>query len=126
MINAPSHDAYYIALKEMEDSTLRFACIEDWNLYLWSRQLSSKGAAEWVQSRVIKLEGMIPVADPDDEAIVVGSTEGVGIIFVTTGAGLFTFELKSGRVRKVDEPEVYFSVLPYMSFFTPGTLLALA
>jgi hypothetical protein len=54
---------------------------------------------------------------------VVGSAEGVGIVFVNTSAGLFTFELKSGRVRKVDEPGVYFSVLPYMSFYTPGILL---
>jgi hypothetical protein len=143
----PCDDAYYIALMEMEDGALGFSYIEGWNLYLWSRKVTSQGAAEWVQSRIVKLEGMIPVADPDDEgtdpddeaadsdnealaffprngeAIVVGSAEGVGIVFVNTSAGLFTFELKSGRVRKVDEPGVYFSVLPYMSFYTPGILL---
>lgn len=69
--------------------------------------------------QVIALEGMIPVSGPDDEAVVVDSAEGLGVIFVTTRAGLFIFKLKSGRVRKVDEPEVYFSVLPYMSFYTP-------
>ncbi|RCV09387.1 hypothetical protein SETIT_2G023600v2 [Setaria italica] len=49
---------------------------------------------------------------------VVGSAEGVGVIFLSTDVGLFTIELKSGRVRKVDRPGVYYSVLPYMSFYT--------
>ncbi|TVU40854.1 hypothetical protein EJB05_14334 [Eragrostis curvula] len=121
MIQPPTRDVYYIALMEMEDSALGFVCIEESRLYLWSRKPSLEAAAEWVKCRVIKLEGLLHVAvsDPDDEALVVGSAEGVGAIFVTTGAGLFTFELKSGRVRKVDEPEVYFSVIPYMSFYTP-------
>ncbi|GJN24411.1 hypothetical protein PR202_gb12149 [Eleusine coracana subsp. coracana] len=111
---------------EMEDGALGFVCIEGSSLYLWSRKVSSEAAAEWVKCRVIKLEGLIHVADQDgDEALVVGSAEGVGVIFVTTGSGLFTLELKSGRVRKVDEPEVYFSILPYMSFYTPGTVLVL-
>jgi hypothetical protein len=126
MIDPPSHDAYHIALMEMEDGTLGFAYIQGWNLYLWSRKVGSEGAAEWVQSRVVQLEGVIPFADPDDEAIVVGSAEGVGVIFVSTDAGLFSFELDSGRVRKLGEPGVYFSILPYMSFYTPGTALALA
>ncbi|GJN10374.1 hypothetical protein PR202_ga28462 [Eleusine coracana subsp. coracana] len=129
MINPPSQDVYYIALMEMENGALGFVCIEGSSLYLWSRKVSSEAAAEWVKCRVIKLEGLIHVADhDDDEALVVGSAEGVGIIFVTTGAGLFTLELKSGRVRKVDGPEIYFSILPYMSFYTPdhSTLPSLA
>ncbi|KAK3126294.1 hypothetical protein QOZ80_7AG0554430 [Eleusine coracana subsp. coracana] len=120
IINSPSRDAYYVSLMEMEDGALGFCYIQDWNLYLWSWKVSSDGAGEWVQSRVIELKGMIPVANPDDAAVVVGSAEGVGVIFVSTDAGLFSFELKSGRVRKVDEREVYFSILPYMSFYTPG------
>ncbi|KAK3124356.1 hypothetical protein QOZ80_7BG0585490 [Eleusine coracana subsp. coracana] len=120
IINSPSRDAYYISLMEMEDGALGFCCIQDWDLYLWSWKVSSEGAGEWVQSRVIELKGMIPVVNPDDAAVVVGSTEGVGVIFVSTDAGLFSFELKSGRVRKVDEREVYYSILPYMSFYTPG------
>ncbi|KAK3124357.1 hypothetical protein QOZ80_7BG0585500 [Eleusine coracana subsp. coracana] len=129
LINPPSCDAYYyITLVEMEDGALGFAYTRAWKLHLWSRKVNPEGAAEWVRSRVIELEGMIPVAHPDDEAVVVGSAEGLGIIFLVTNAGLFSFELKSGRVRKVDEPEVYYSILPYMSFYTPdhGTLSSLA
>ena len=70
----------------------------------------------------------MPMAKPcdGDGAYVVGFAEGVDVIFVNTDVGLFTMELKSGRVRKVDEPGVYYSVLPYMSFYTPGMVLALA
>ena len=124
-IDSPSPDVYGIALMEMENGSLGFACIEDYSLYVWSRKVNSEGAAEWVQCRVIKLDKMIPVANLSDEAFVVGSGEGMGAIFVSTGVGLFTIELKSRRVKKVAEPEVYFSILPYMSFYTPGIVLRL-
>ena len=122
MIKPPTSHTYYIALMAMEDGSLGFSCIEGSSLYLWSRKVNSEGAAEWVQCGVIKLETIIPGADSVG-AVVVGFAEGVAVIFISTGVGLFTLELKSGRVRKVDEPEVYFSVLPYMSFYTPGTIL---
>lgn len=104
-IMPPSHRAYYIALMEMEDGALGFAWIEDSIMYLWSRKGNSKGSAEWLQlSKVIDLEGMIPGAGPDEKAAVVGSAEGVGVIFVSTVAGLFMIKLNSGKVAKVDEP----------------------
>ncbi|KAG2639738.1 hypothetical protein PVAP13_2KG041048 [Panicum virgatum] len=108
-----------IALMVMEDMSLGFAGTFGSSLHLWSRKVDSEGAAEWVQCRVIELETIIPVADSSDKPLVVGSAEGVGVIFVSTGVGLFTIELSSGKVRKVGEPGVYFSVLPYMSFYTP-------
>ena len=110
----------------MEDMSLGFAGTFGSSLHLWSRKVDSEGAAEWVQCRVIELETIIPVADSSDKPLVVGSAEGVGVIFVSTGVGLFTIELSSGKVRKVDEPADYFSVLPYMSFYTPGMVLAFA
>jgi len=128
MINpqSPSVPNTRIALMVMKDMSLGFAGIVGSNLYLWSRKVNSEGAAEWVQCRVIELETIIPVANSSDKPLVVGSAEGVGVIFVSTGVGLFTIELSSGKVRKVDEPADYFSVLPYMSFYTPGMVLALA
>ncbi|TVU40860.1 hypothetical protein EJB05_14340, partial [Eragrostis curvula] len=110
MINPPSSNTNDIALMEMEDNALGFACIEGSSLYLWSRNVKAEGSEEWMQCRHIELDGVIPVSNPNDEAFVVGSAEGLGVIFVTTGAG---------RVRKVAKPHVYFSVLPYMSFYTP-------
>ncbi|KAM0867244.1 hypothetical protein ACQ4PT_042099 [Festuca glaucescens] len=40
------------------------------------------------------------------------------------GVGLFMIKLNSGQVKKVDESGLYFSVLPYMSFYTPELLLS--
>ncbi|CAL5067235.1 unnamed protein product [Urochloa decumbens] len=128
MIDPPPHNAYGISLMVMDDSSLGFVCIEGCSLHLWSRKVNSKGSAEWVQCQVIDLKTVIPVIDPGQVPSVVGSAEGVGAIFISTDAGLFTIELKSGRWRKLDEPGVYFSVLPYMSFYTPDRcrLLSLA
>jgi hypothetical protein len=84
----------------MEDSSLGLADIKHSSLYLWSRRVSSKETAEWVQCRVIDLNTMMPMANPSDGASVVGFAEGVDVIFVRTLVGLFMMELKSGRVRK--------------------------
>jgi hypothetical protein len=126
LIRPPSKDVYYIALMAMDNSTLGFASILGFSLHMWSMKMDTEEAVEWLQYRVIELEKIIPVANPTDETVVVGSAEGVGVIFVSTDVGLFSIELKSGRVKKVDEPGAYFSVLPYMSFYTPGIMLALA
>ncbi|XP_037445964.1 uncharacterized protein LOC119315433 [Triticum dicoccoides] len=130
MIDPPpaARDVCYISLMAMDDSSLGFACIEGSSLCTWSRKVDTVEAAEWVQYRVIELEKTIPVANPDDKRFVVGFAEGAGVIFVSSGVGLFTIKLNSGQVKKVDESEVSFSVLPYMSFYTPdrGRLLSLA
>uniref|UniRef100_A0A453HJM2 F-box domain-containing protein n=1 Tax=Aegilops tauschii subsp. strangulata TaxID=200361 RepID=A0A453HJM2_AEGTS len=116
MVDPPDPNVYDdIALMVMEDSSLGFPCLENSSLYLFSRKVN----AEWVCCRAIKLETVIPVADPDEEPVVVGCAEGVGVIFVSTHVGLFTIKLNSGLVKKVAESGKYFSVLPYMSFYTP-------
>jgi hypothetical protein len=120
MIDPPAEDVYYVSLMVMENSSLGFACTRDSSLHMWSRKVDTGEAAGWVQYRVIQLEKTIPVANPDDKPVVVGFAEGVGVIFITTCVGLFMIKLKSGLVRKVGEAGVYFSVLPYMSFYTPG------
>ncbi|CAL5067244.1 unnamed protein product [Urochloa decumbens] len=128
MINPPSHNAFDIALMVMEDSTLGFACTEGPCLYLWSRKVNSEGAAEWLRCKAIELETIIPVPNSWDQSFVAGYAEGVDVIFISSDVGLFTIELNSGKVRKLAEPGEYFSVLPYMSFYTPdgGRLSSLA
>ncbi|CAM0947413.1 unnamed protein product [Alopecurus aequalis] len=123
MIDPPPPDVSDIALMAMENNTsLGFACIQGSCLYIWSVKVDTEEEdAKWVQYKVIELGKTIPVADPDDELFVVGFAEGVGVVFVSSGVGLFTIKLNSGQVKKVDEPGEYFSVLPYMSFYLPET-----
>ncbi|KAJ1287608.1 hypothetical protein BS78_02G023100 [Paspalum vaginatum] len=67
----------------------------------------------------------MPVTNLSHKPFVVGIAEGVDAIFVSTAAGLFTVNLNSaGQAKKIDEPGVYFSILPYMSFYTPGMTVA--
>ena len=124
LINPPTQYVYHVALMVMEDSSLGFACVQGSSLYLWSRKVNSEETAECVQCRSIELEEIIPVTSPYDEPFVAGCAEGTDAIFVSTDAGLFTIRLHSKLVKKVDESGVYFSVLPYMSFYTPGIVLA--
>ncbi|CAN6222338.1 unnamed protein product [Urochloa humidicola] len=128
MIKPPSHNVYRIALMVMEEGSLGFAYIDSSKLYLWSRKVNMEGAAEWIQCKAIKLEAIIPVGSSDDKPFVAGFAEGVNAIFISSDVGLFAVELKSRKVRKLAEHREYFSVLPYMSFFTPerGRLASLA
>ncbi|XP_073356720.1 uncharacterized protein [Aegilops tauschii subsp. strangulata] len=118
----PDTEVYggFITLMVMEDNSLGLAGVKDFSLNLWSRKV--KGAAKWVPCMVIDLEKIMPMAKPlkGNGANVVGFAEGLGVIFVSTEDGLFMIDLKSGLLKKVDEPGFYFSVLPYMSFYTPG------
>ncbi|KAF8731286.1 hypothetical protein HU200_016340 [Digitaria exilis] len=105
MINPPSPEEIcgQIALMVTDDGSLGFACFKDSSLFLWSRKENSQGGAEWVlYSWVVELEKLIPDDSPpnDKRVFVVGSAEGVGVIFVSTDAGLFTLALKTERVKK--------------------------
>ncbi|KAJ1287605.1 hypothetical protein BS78_02G022800 [Paspalum vaginatum] len=128
IIDPLARNVYYVALMETEDCSLGFACIQGSNLYTWSRKVNSGGGAEWVQLRVMDLETMIPVANLSGKADVAGFAEGLGAIFVSTAVGLFTVKLSFGKVNKIDKHGIYFSTLPYMSFYTPdrARLLLLA
>ncbi|XP_066339246.1 uncharacterized protein [Miscanthus floridulus] len=117
---------------------LGFASVRGSRLYLWSRETagSDRTAAAWTQSRVLELstlpdrETRVPLNQPtalgfteilmEEDMTAVGFAEGVGVIFVTTNAGVFAINLESGQVKKMSGrrpvPDV---VIPYMSFYTP-------
>ncbi|RCV09391.1 hypothetical protein SETIT_2G024000v2 [Setaria italica] len=119
----------FAAVMTMVDGSLGLGRVEDSSLYLWSRKVNSEGDAEWILCRVIELETVMPIANLSPYgANVVAFADGVDVIFLGTNAGLFTIELKSGRVRMFGESWLHLSILPYMSFYTPdrGTLLSLA
>ncbi|KAL6647121.1 hypothetical protein ACP70R_014558 [Stipagrostis hirtigluma subsp. patula] len=117
----PPLEAYngWVTLMVMEDSSLGLAGIKNSNLHMWLRKVNTEGSAEWIQSRVIELETMTPMAKHGP--YVVGFAENVSLIFVSTGFSLFAIEPDSGQVRKIPKRGVSYDVLPYMSFCTPGS-----
>jgi hypothetical protein len=79
---------------------------------------------EWVQRRVIQNKTMLRTRGLSSPPEVVGFADGPGLIFVRAGNTVFSMELKSGHVRKVyicRSRNYEVIVVPYMSFYTPGT-----
>ncbi|XP_066398523.1 uncharacterized protein [Miscanthus floridulus] len=105
-----------VALMAMEDGSLGFAGILGSRLCLWSRNVNPELVGGWVQCRVLELQTLIPFTF---RLRAVGSVEGSGIVFVASDYGVFSLELKSSVVRKVDEPLGDFAVFPFMRFYTP-------
>jgi hypothetical protein len=114
-----------MVLVTAEDGGLGAAGVEKYGLHLWSwRRIGPGGAGKWVQSRVIELDMMIPIAigDPSTNLNVVGFEEGAGSVFISANDGIFTVELKSGRVRKIGKRGDFRTIFPFTSFYTPGTI----
>ncbi|GJN14348.1 hypothetical protein PR202_gb01166 [Eleusine coracana subsp. coracana] len=113
-----------IVLVPMEDGSLGLVGVRGSRLCLWSTSLNNpEGIAGWVRCGDVELMTGIPLM-PYSDVYIVGSAEGLGIVFVATEVGRFAIELKSGRERKVDEPGIYYAIFPFVSFYTPGTMLA--
>uniref|UniRef100_A0A0E0LGG6 Uncharacterized protein n=1 Tax=Oryza punctata TaxID=4537 RepID=A0A0E0LGG6_ORYPU len=101
----------------MEYGDLGFASMEDCRVVLWSRYVGEDGIEEWKQYWVIELHFLNPVSNPPFSWYLAGFVEGMHTIFISSEAGVFTIELKSGQVKKVCE-QSYHTVIPYMSFYT--------
>ncbi|TVU40768.1 hypothetical protein EJB05_14260, partial [Eragrostis curvula] len=106
-------------LLSMGDGLLGLAGIMGSRICMWSMKVNPEGIAGWVRRRDIEIVTGIP-SIPCSKARVIASEDGMGIIFVVTYVGLFMVDLKSGRKRKVDDDGNYFSISPFMSFYTPG------
>ncbi|CAM0145201.1 unnamed protein product [Urochloa decumbens] len=102
-----------------EDGSQGLAGVNDSRLHLWSRMVNPEGVTGWVRQRVIKLKKILPKNKAYIHANVIGFAEGVGVFFMGTDVGTFTFELNSGRVRKVSGPGKYCPIFPFIGFCTP-------
>ncbi|CAD6221574.1 unnamed protein product [Miscanthus lutarioriparius] len=97
---------------------------ESSKLYMWSRDDVSQVDATWTQSRVIDLKTLLPVHAVLDSPRVLGFTVGTGVIFVKSNNVLFVIDLKTYKViKEVSKPRDIYTIVPYMSFYTPGTTL---
>ncbi|KAF7050404.1 hypothetical protein CFC21_058779, partial [Triticum aestivum] len=117
-----------ITLMGAEDGMPLFASVVKPRLLLWSLEAGPGGAARWTRHRVIELKSLLPTTVLLDNSGVtpVGFAEGVGVIFLSTKAGLYTIELSSRRSKKVHGRQSMEKAIPYMSFYTGewGPLLA--
>ncbi|CAL5078044.1 unnamed protein product [Urochloa decumbens] len=119
--NPPFRCHYNSALMVTEDVLLGAAIIKDYSsLQLWSREVKQEGVARWVQCSVIKLDTLIPIDSHLFNRARVCFTEGLGIVFVNSDAGLFSIDVKSWRVKKVSRPTDCYECIPFMCFYTPG------
>uniref|UniRef100_A0A0A9CVD7 F-box protein AT5G49610-like beta-propeller domain-containing protein n=1 Tax=Arundo donax TaxID=35708 RepID=A0A0A9CVD7_ARUDO len=107
-------------LTARDDGGLGFARAEKSTLHLWSREARPAGDAHWTLSRVIELKTLLPVDALTTFSDVVSFVDGIGVVFVRTGDGLFTIDLKSGQVTKVSKDSGFSGIFPYMSFQTPA------
>jgi hypothetical protein len=108
-----------IMLMTMEDGGLGFAdVVFGGTLRLWAMETDpTKG---WSQRTVIHLRRHLApralVRTPD----VVAIADIAGVIFLNTTDGLYIFYLKSRKGKKIMNNRFY-DIVPYMSFYTPGT-----
>ncbi|WVZ61621.1 hypothetical protein U9M48_011469 [Paspalum notatum var. saurae] len=139
MYDLAAHEAYFISLPQplvylrcatalvtMKDGGLGVAQLdESATLSLWSLGVIPDGdvGMAWTQIRVIELDKLLPAKAHSIWPAFVGFTHDVGVFFLGTDDGLFTFDLLSGEVRKVCEEACgrygIGCVFPYMSFYTP-------
>jgi len=98
----------------MDDGGLGLAEVDmESNLILWSMEVSADGNVEqWVVSRHTAHALAF---------CVVAVADAVGVIFVYTVDGVYTFDLNSGQVTKVLSYGFY-DIIPFVSFYTPGTI----
>ncbi|OEL18388.1 hypothetical protein BAE44_0020593 [Dichanthelium oligosanthes] len=125
VINAPPTYVGNMALMTAEDGRLGIAGVKGYRLHLWAWWIGPNGIEKWARGRITELDMMISIAigDPSTKLHVVGFAEGAGSIFIRANDGIFTVELKSGRVRKIGKRGDFNTIFPFMSFYTPGTNL---
>lgn len=122
-------------LMAMENGRLGVARLDEAaKLSLWSMEVnvSPNGDMGWTQIEVIELDKVLPVNACSIRTQFLGFAQGVvGVFFIGTYDGLFSFDLKSGRARKVFEGPcddigilgAVPCVVPYVSFYTPSGLV---
>jgi len=123
-LQPPVSYGYHTTIMTMEDGVLGVARMKGLSLSLWSWEAKSDGGMGWAQIRAIDLAKLLSVNAHSVCSDFVVFAHGVGIFFVGTDDGLFSFDLKSGQVRKICEGDRRYNdirgVVPYMSFYTPA------
>ncbi|XP_047044386.1 uncharacterized protein LOC124648715 [Lolium rigidum] len=112
-----------------EDGQLGLADLYDFNLSVWWREVGPDEVAVWSQCRVIDLETLLPIGDPEVATDLVGSIEGTGIIFAITDLGTYMIDLKALTSKELStklyqREDIAWALFPYLSFYSPQGVVA--
>ncbi|XP_066345174.1 uncharacterized protein [Miscanthus floridulus] len=100
----PMPDECATALMGMENGGLGVAKLDKAaKLSVWSMEVNPNGDIGWTQIKVVELDKLLPVNACSISSEFLCYAQGVGVFFVGTYDGLFSFDLMSGKVRKVFE-----------------------
>jgi hypothetical protein len=119
-IDEEDDDLPDIDLLGAEDGMLLFGTVVRPILYLWSMEAGPNGAEGWARHWIVELEPLLPPRALLSMSVA-GFAEGLGVIFLSTMAGLYTIDISSGESKNVQRERIVGRVIPYMSFYTRGT-----
>ncbi|CAN6209157.1 unnamed protein product [Urochloa humidicola] len=111
---------------------LGFAEVCWWTSVLRVMELEDGGG--WVLNRYFDLNKLLPAhavnpSIPKDSPRAVAYAHGVGgvgVVFLKTIDGLYTFDLKSRKATKIPMISGFYDIVPYVSIYTPVLRAALA
>uniref|UniRef100_A0A453IV32 F-box associated domain-containing protein n=1 Tax=Aegilops tauschii subsp. strangulata TaxID=200361 RepID=A0A453IV32_AEGTS len=89
------------------------------HLHIWSMEVRPDRTTALARRRIIELAPKLSGYAFLDVSVV-GFAEGVGVIFLSTKAGLYTVELSSSRIKNMDRERSLGKIMPYMCFYTRG------
>ncbi|TVU40590.1 hypothetical protein EJB05_14057, partial [Eragrostis curvula] len=122
-IQVPATIRFQEFVLTMSKDCLGLVAVEDSKLYLWSKEASpANGDDRWARSRVVELVTLLPADALSTSPIVCGFAE-AGVVILRTVDGLFTINLKSDQVTKLEydgeDHGSLWNIVPYISFYTP-------
>jgi hypothetical protein len=124
LIQLPTTRPNHYVLRTTASGGLGLAAEQYFKLYTWSRKDSSQVDAGWTQSGVIELRTLFPTDGALTSVDVVGFIDGSDVIYVRANNNvLFTFDLKTCKVKKICKGRRINTPVPYISFFIPGISL---
>ncbi|KAF8731410.1 hypothetical protein HU200_016472 [Digitaria exilis] len=119
-------DGRSLLLMTMEDGGLGFADVDFFghDLRLWAMEDDHPEGVGWILRTVISLSEHLPPRALRSSPDAVAFAEVVGVIFLSTSDGLYTFDLKTRKGNRIMSNRFY-DIVPYVSFYTPALKAAL-
>ncbi|KAI4992779.1 hypothetical protein ZWY2020_007092 [Hordeum vulgare] len=110
-------DVPFGGLVGAEGGLLQFATVLNPRLHIWSVEVRPDTTTALARRRIIELAPKVSAYALSDVSVV-GFAEGVGVIFLNTKDGLYTIDLRSGRIKNIHREPILGKIMPYMSFYT--------